>query len=130
VFVEFNKCLTGMIHKVNLNPKYQEVITDIPAGTEIDFYVKEVLKGNKIILSQNLNKSLWDTIKLGQVKTAKVKSVKPFGLLVELDAETTGLVQKHHLEKINKKFEVGDSVKVKVISVIKDDRKIYLSFAK
>lgn len=130
VFVEFNKCLTGMIHKVNLNPKFQDTIAKIPPGTEIEFYVKDVLKGNKIILSQNLNKSLWDTIKLGQVKTAKVKSVKPFGLLVELDGETTGLVQKHHLEKMNKKFEVGDSVKVKVISVIKDDRKIYLSFAK
>lgn len=129
VFVEFNTCLTGMIHKVNLNPDYQDKIESIKPGTEIDFYVKDILKGNKIILSQNLNVSLWDTIKLGQVRTGMIKSIKPFGLLIELDQETIGLIQAHHLEKLNKKVEVGDEVNVKVISVIKNDRKIYLSFA-
>ena len=44
VFVEFNTCLTGMIHKVNLNPDYQDKIESIKPGTLIDFYVKDVLK--------------------------------------------------------------------------------------
>ena len=129
VFVEFNTCLTGMIHKVNLNPDYQDKIESIKPGTLIDFYVKDVLKGNKIILSQNQEVSLWDTIKVGNVKTGVVKSVKPFGLLIELDNETIGLIQSHHLEKQTKKIEVGDVIDVKVISVIKNERKLYFSFA-
>lgn len=136
VFVEFKldkdteACLTGMIHKVNISPDWQERISEIRPGMLIDFYVRDILKGDKIILTQILRESLWDTIRVGQIKEGIIRSVKPFGMLVALDDETTGLIQNTYIEKANKKSLVkGDTVKVKIVSVIKDDRKIYLDFS-
>ena len=45
-----------------------------------------------------------------------------------MDSETTGLIQTTYIAKSNKSLKAGDEVKVKVISLIKDDRKIYLNF--
>lgn len=128
VFVEFNECLTGMIHKVNINPKWQERLNEIKPGTPIDFYIRDILKGNRIILTQILRKSLWDTIRIGNIKEGKIISIKPFGALVSLDQETMGLIQNIYIKKSGKTLKKGDKLKVKVISVIKDDRKIYLDF--
>lgn len=129
VFVEFNNCLTGMIHKVNLKSDLRNDISSIKAGSNIEFYVRDVIKGNKIILTQVITESLWDKIKVGKIIKAKVIDKKSFGVLVELDAETTGLIQNVYLKDDNRHFEAGDEVKVKVISVIRDDRKIYLDLA-
>ncbi|MFW6009224.1 MAG: S1 RNA-binding domain-containing protein, partial [archaeon] len=73
--------------------------------------------------------SLWDVIKSGEVYEAEVISNKHFGSLVKLDEETSGVIQNKFLNKANKKLNVGDKIDVKVISVIKDDRKIYLDLA-
>ena len=51
VFVEFNECLTGMIHKANINPEWQDRLHEIKPGMEINFYVKEITKDRKIKLS-------------------------------------------------------------------------------
>lgn len=129
VFIEFNECLTGMIHKVNINPEWQDRITSIQPGTYIEFYIRDILKGNRIILTQIPDQdSLWDSIRVGQIKDGVVKAVKPFGALVALDSETTGLIQNFYLEKAGVTLKDGDAIKVKIISVIKDDRKIYLGF--
>lgn len=132
VFIQFNECLTGMIHKANINEEYRDKITEIKPGTLIDFYVRDIItKGNskKIILTQILRESLWDDIKVGMVLSGKVFSVKPFGALVELDPETNGLIQTVYLQKNNRALEKGEVVEVRVISVNRDDRKIYLTFA-
>jgi len=129
VFVEFNECLTGMIHKVNLNEDWHNKMDQILPGFEIDFYVQDVLKGDRLILTQNINEeSLWDTIRVNQVKTGKIIDVKPFGALVSLDSQTMGLIQTTYINKANKSLKKGDMVDVKVVSVIKDERKIYLAF--
>jgi ribosomal protein S1 len=135
VFIEFGvtpeeeKCLTGMIHKVNLNEDWHDKMDQILPGFEIDFYFQDALKGDRLILTQNINQeSLWDTIKVNQVKKGKVINVKPFGVLISLDNQTMGLIQSTYINKSGKTLKKGDIVDVKVISVIKDDRKIYLSF--
>lgn len=135
VFVQFSagpndtNCLTGMIHKVNINENWQDKWNLIVPGMEIDFYVKEIIKNNKIILTQIIKESLWDIIKVGKILNGKIRDIKNFGALVELDEETTGLIQTTYINKYSKKINVGDEVKVKVISLIKDDRKIYLNFS-
>jgi len=130
VFIQFNGCLTGMIHKMNVVEEWQEKWNQIVPGQGIDFFVKEVAKNNKIILTQSLKESLWDTIKVGKILDGKVIDVKNFGALISLDYETMGLIQTTYLTKNNASLTKGDSVKVKVISVIKGDRKIYLNLAK
>lgn len=129
VFVEFNECLTGMIHKTNIDPDWADRIKQIPAGYEIQFYVKEIIKDSKIILTQILKETLWDTLKIGQTLSAKVKENKAFGTLVWLDEETIGLIHTSELEKAGKTFNEGQTAKVKVIAIERSNRKIYLSVA-
>jgi len=130
VFVEFNDCLTGMIHKVNLNTQWQPKITEIDPGTPIEFYVKDIIKDknnkHKIILTQILRESLWDTIKNGQLTIGKVRNIKPFGVLVSLDEETIGLIHSSEVERSNKTFKIGDDIPVKILAVDKSNRKIFL----
>lgn len=133
VFVEFNGCLTGMIHKANLREDWQDRIKEIKPGFEIEFYVKEVIKSRgksiKIILTQIIRETLWDKIKSGQVIEGTVKDVKKFGTLVNLDEETVGLIHTSVIQKINKSFDKGDNVNVKVLSVDRTSRKIFLTLA-
>lgn len=126
VFVEFGECLTGMIHKTNINPDWQDKISQIQPGTEIQFYVKEIIK-DKIILTQILRESLWDSIKVGQILQGKVRDNKQFGTLVQLDDETIGLVHISELERVNVELSTGQPVKVKVIAVDRHNRKIFLT---
>ena len=126
VFVEFNDCLTGMIHKTNIHPDWSDKISQINAGVRIEFYIKEIIK-DKIILTQILRETLWDKIKVGNVISGKVKDLKPFGALIQLDDETNGLIHTSELEKSNQKLESGNEVKVKVIAVDRSSRKIFLT---
>jgi ribosomal protein S1 len=127
IFVQFNGCLTGMIHKMNVSEVWQNKWEEILPGMQIDFYIKEITKTKKIILTQMLKESLWDKIKVGKILTGKVIDIKNFGALISLDYETMGLIQTTYLVNNNAKLNKGDEVKVKVISVIKYDRKIYLN---
>jgi len=126
VFVEFNNCLTGMIHKTNMNPELVDNMNKITPGMIIEFYIKEIIK-DKIILTQILRDSLWDTIKSGQLIMGKVKDIKPFGALIILDEETNGLIHTSELDKSNQKLSNDQDVKVKVIAVDRGSRKIFLS---
>lgn len=128
VFVEFNECLTGMIHKANVHPEWQDRLTEIKPGFQIEFYVKEIVK-DKIILTQILRETLWDNIKNGQIIEGVVKEVKQFGTLVNLDSETVGLIHTSEMDKIGKKFTSGQNVKVKVLSTDRTSRKIFLTVA-
>lgn len=126
VFVEFNECLTGMVHKTNLNQNSGISLNQITPGLSIEFYIKEIIK-DKIILTQILRETLWDTIKVGQTIEGKVKDLKPFGALIILDDETNGLIHSSELEKSNQKLSQGQQVKVKVIAVDRGNRKIFLT---
>jgi len=130
VFVEFNECLTGMIHKANVHPEWQNKLGDIKPGFEIEFYIKEIVRESKhpkIILTQILRETLWDTIKNGQTLNGVVKDTKQFGTLINLDDETVGLIHTSEMEKLGKKFTSGQELKVKVLSVDRSSRKIFLT---
>ena len=130
VFVEFNECLTGMIHKANINQIWADKLDQILPGTEIDFYIKEIVKEKgkyKIILTQILRDTLWDTIEENQIFEGRVKSIKPFGALVLLDDETIGLIYSNELEKKKQKLQVDQVVKVKPVSIDRSNRKIFLT---
>lgn len=126
VFVEFNGCLTGMVHKTNLNQNSGIQISQIKPGVGIEFYIKEIIK-DKIILTQVLRETLWDTIKVGQIIPGKVRDLKSFGALISLDEETNGLIHSSELEKSSQKLSSGQEIKVKVIAVDRANRKIFLT---
>ena len=129
IFVEFNECLTGMIHKSNVNPTHADRIDQILPGTTIDFYVKEIIK-DKIILTQILKESLWDNIKVGQKIKGIVKDSKAFGVLVSLDEETIGLLHISEVEKCGgKAYQATQEIQVKVLAIDRLNRKIFLTIA-
>lgn len=129
VFVQFETCLTGMVHKANINEAYREKLLDIKAGTLIDFYVKEVTNSKKIILTQILRESLWDDIKVNDILSGEVLSVKTFGALIRLDYETAGLIPTNILNKSGKTLKVGEKLDVKIVDIHKSDKKIVLDFS-
>lgn len=128
VFVEFKECLTGMIHKSNLQEVLQGKMEEIEPGMTIQFYIKEIIK-DKIILTQVLKESLWDSIKVNQTMTGKVRDIKSFGVLVSLDEETNGLIHTSEMEKTSRKLQPNEEVKVRIIAVDRMNRKIFLSVA-
>ena len=82
---------------------------------------------DKIILTQILRETLWDNIKNGQVLDGVVRDTKQFGTLINLDSETVGLIHTSEMEKLGKKFTSGQQLKVKVLSVDRMSRKIFLT---
>ena len=131
VFVEFNGGLTGLIHAANIATESLNAIgisnvKEIPEGTEIVFYIKDILKNNRIILTQIFRESVWDTIKVGNKYSGTVKKVISYGVLVTLDDETQGLIHKSELSNINKDLKKGDTVDVEVVALFKSERKIRL----
>ncbi|MBS4208562.1 S1 domain-containing post-transcriptional regulator GSP13 [Bacillus sp. FJAT-50079] len=69
---------------------------------------------------------------IGEVVSGKVTGIQPYGAFVALDEETQGLVHiseiKHGFVKdINEVINMGDEVKVKVLSVDEEKGKISLS---
>lgn len=129
VFVEFNECLTGMIHITNMNPAFVDSIQSIQPGTPIEFYVKEIIR-DKIILTQIFKESLWDNISVGQKIGGTVKEIKSFGALISLNEETVGLIHKSEMDRIGKELSVGSSVNVRITTIDKLNRKIILSLNK
>lgn len=124
VFIEFNECLTTMIHVSNINPIVADKIADIKAGTEIDFYIQEIQKDGKIISTQILKETLWDTLTEGSILNGIVKEKKEAGLLVQLSDDVNGFIPTKLLG--NKKYDIGSKVRVKAITVDRTSRKIYL----
>ena len=69
---------------------------------------------------------------VGQIIEGTVTGIKPFGAFVALDDTTQGLVHISHithgyLENINDAVKIGDTVKVKILSIDSEKGKISLS---
>lgn len=124
VFVEFKQSLTGMIHKSNLAPETN--LSELKPGDDINFFVSEIID-NRIILTQVLRETAWDTISEGKVYTGKVLSNKRVGFLVALDESTTGLIRHVDLEESNTQLTEGQMVEVEVVAFNKKSRIITLS---
>lgn len=125
VFIQFNECLTGMIHKSNL----EKDTTDYSAGETIEFYVKNVVK-DRLFLTQIMRDSLWDSLEVGDVLSGSVSSIKDFGLMLQLDFETKGLIHISNLKgKSPEDYNIGENVVVKVTAINKNNRQITLTLA-
>lgn len=125
VFVEFNNCLTGMIHKSNIIPEWRDKFEEIKPGFKIDFYIKEII-GKKIILTQILTKSVWDIVEVGQEYEGTVELINS-GILVKLDDETKGMINFTEDDKRQTTLKDGDTVKVRIESFDRMTRKIFLT---
>lgn len=125
VFVQLKGCLTGMIHKSNL----EKETTAYSAGETIEFYIKDIVKG-RLFLTQILRDSLWDTLAVDDVLTGTISSIKDFGLMMQLDYETKGLIHRSNLKgKSPESFTTGETIVVRVTAINKNNRQITLTIA-
>lgn len=135
VFVEFNKCLTGMIHKNDLNPETFDKFKnrEIMPADKVTFKVKDIISNTKITLTQidNIQTSPWDDIttryKIPSVIKAKVKAKKDYGLFITIEDGITGLLHVSELgDDVMKAFNPGDDITVKITRIEEETQKVFL----
>lgn len=137
VFVEFNGCLTGMIHVNDLSPELSKrhKSREIQPGEDVTFKIKEIVTNEKIILTQ-LDKpakmdpwdGIEDRIKVPAQISGVIKSVKDYGVFVEVEKGLTGLL---HVSELPEGLDIqtlntGDSITVTVTRIESETRKIFL----
>ena len=135
VFVEFDKCLTGMIHNNDLD---EETLTkfrarEIKPGDSINFKVKDIISNNKITLTQKdvVEVNPWINItqryQIPSVVEAVVKSKKDYGLFINIEDGVTGLL---HISEIGEEtmsvFKPGDKITVQITRIEEATSKVFL----
>ena len=137
VFVEFDECLTGMIHVNDLTPELLKAhrAREIKPGDDINFKIKEVVSNEKIILTQIDAKpvvDLWDGI-TDRIKTPSeivgtVRAVKDYGIFVDIEKGVAGLLHISEIEDVIdlETIKPGDNITVQVTRIDADSRKIFL----
>ena len=138
IFIMFNDCLEGLVH---LSEIAWGRVTDAANYARIGETKEAMVIGidtDKISLSmKRLTPDPWlknvEKFAVGDVVNGEVGKITPFGALVKLADEVSGLLHDSEIaeedeEKIE--FEVGEKVKVKVIEINPDNHRIALSLKK
>jgi len=135
VFVEFNKCLTGMIHTNELDEATSAKFKarEIKPGEPIEFFVKDIITNNKITLTQKENTSVnpWINIStrysIPSIVKAKIKTKKEYGVFVNIEDGVTGLLHVSELPgDILDTYRVGDEIEVQITRIDEDSMKVFL----
>lgn len=135
VFVEFNRCLTGMIHKNDLDETTFELFKkrEIKPGDEVRFKVKEIISHTKITLTQKTKyeQNPWHDIstryKFPATVKAEVKAKKDYGLFVTIEEGVVGLLHVSELgEDVMNVFNPGDEITVKITRIEEESQKVFL----
>lgn len=135
VFVEFDQCLTGMIHNNDLDGDTLVLFKkrEIKPGDSITFKVKDIVSNTKITLTQktNVETNPWSDIttryQIPSVVEAVVKSKKDYGLFINIEDGVTGLL---HISEIGAEtmslFNNGDKITVQINRIDVDTMKVFL----
>lgn len=135
VFVEFNRCLTGMIHSNDLDEETMKKFKarEIKPGDEIRFKVKDIVSHKKITLTQkaNIEVNPWLNIQsryqIPSNVEAVVKTKKDYGLFINIEDGVTGLLHVSELgEETMSVFKPGDPITVQITRIDTDSMKVFL----
>jgi ribosomal protein S1 len=131
IFVEFGDIFTGLLH--NSKMKESTLIKfrarEFKPGDPIEFYISEVAKDNRIILTEESpeekKKKIEDFIETNKEKSliAKIAAIMNFGVIINI-GEITGVIpsKEFRMRKIStRNFVTNDELTVKFQSV-KDDK--------
>jgi len=136
VFVEFNECLTGLIHKTDLDEEYSEKFRnrELKPGSNISFRIKEVTNKNRIILTQKelvVAYDPWSDIdtkyKIPSEVTGKVRKKTRYGLFIELEPKIVGLL---HVSDIPDFIDMdniveGNDITLNLVKIDKEAKKVF-----
>ena len=135
VFVEFDKCLTGMIHTNELDEatlvKFKA--REIKPGDPVEFFVKDIISDTKITLTQKEDTSVnpWINIssryQIPSVVAAKIKTKKDYGIFVNIEEGVTGLLHVSELPNNTlDNYTIGDSLDVQITRIDESSMKVFL----
>ena len=138
VFVEFEGCLTGMIHVNDLTSEMlkKHKSREINPGDPIEFKVKEVITNTKITLTQVEQQEIVDPWKLISEKyttfpvevSGVVKSTKDYGVFLDVGEGVVGLL---HVSELPEDFDKStiqknDKITVQISRIEVETRKVFL----
>lgn len=138
VFVEFDGCLTGMIHVNELNPEFarKHKSREIQPGDVIEFKVKEIISDTKIILTQLDASDVVDPWKEIATKYTNfpvtvegtIKSVKDYGVFIEIEEGIVGLLHISELPEGTKPETLikNNNITVQISRIEVETRKVFL----
>ena len=135
VFVEFNDCLTGMIHNNDLDEETSAKFKarQILPGDEVTFIVKDIISNTKITLTQKANavSNPWNDIatryQMPSIVQATVRTKKDYGLFINIEEGVTGLLHVSEIgEDIMNVFKAGDPITVQITRIDIDSMKVFL----
>ncbi|MBU1089228.1 S1 RNA-binding domain-containing protein [Patescibacteria group bacterium] len=135
IFIMFNNCLEGLVH---LSEIAWGKVSDAANYARVGETKEAVIIGidtDKISLSmKRLTPDPWlknvEKFTVGDTVTGEVEKITPFGVLVKLANEMSGLLHTSEITEEDKEkiaFTVGEKVKAKVIEINLDDHRIALS---
>lgn len=134
LFVEFNEFFTGLLHVSKMSEETKELFKNrhYTAGTPIEFYVGEVTKDKRIILTEeNPAEKLQKIQKFilnakDNVLPGNIAAVMKFGAIVNV-GEVTGLVPLKEFKRNNiqlDNYKVTDEIHI-TFSEFRDDKLIF-----
>lgn len=140
VFVEFNQCLTGMIHINDLSTELAEAHRNntIKPGDEIKFKVKEIISNEKIILTQREQADVkpdnsWEEFRqqypIPATVTGIVKSIKDYGVFISIHGSVVGMAHISEFPEgtiLKDRFTKGSEIKVEVFKIDEETKKVFL----
>lgn len=134
IFVEFGDIFTGLLHNSKMK---EDTLRDFRnrkynPGDQIQFYINEVTKDNRIILTEESPEEKREKFtkfileNKEKVVDAEVAAVMNFGVIVNV-GELSGLVPNKEFKRRKiavKNYVVGDKFKVKIAD-FKDDKLVF-----
>lgn len=139
VFVDFGKN-SGLLHVSQIKSCDRENFKDkFKVGDKLKLFIKNIdKKRGRIALSESKDKkNVWVGISErypdGKIIQGRVLRISDFGAFVELEKGIDGLLhisqicEDEHIEKVTDKINIGDVLKLKVLSSDEENKKIALS---
>lgn len=122
IFIEFNELFTGLLHtsKMDEETKKSFIAREYKPETEIDFYIAEITKDNRIILTKESPVEKLKKIQnfilesKDKILEASVAAVMGFGVIVNID-DLNGLVPIKEFKKnkiMANNFVTGETINV------------------
>jgi len=135
VFAEFKEIFTGLLHKSKMKEDTYNRFKNngFNPGDSIEFYISEITKDNRIILTEESPEEKKERISKFVEKynnkpiECNVSAIMNFGIIVNVE-DFSGIVPNKNFKKAHvspKNFTVGDKIKLKVEEIKEGDKIIF-----
>lgn len=134
IFVEFEELFTGLLHASKMDEETQRQFSArrFNAGDKIDFYISEITKDNRIILTKESPEEKLKKIQefilnsKDKILDSKVAAVMNFGIIINVE-DLTGLVPIKEFKRrkiMTNNFVSGDCLAV-IFDTFENDKLIF-----